>query len=56
MKHIKHEKKRDAIKAATDELVASINNSKKKLIELAENTADKYDVGVKVCDISAEIK
>ena len=33
MKHIKHEKKRDAIKAATDELVASINNSKKKLTD-----------------------
>lgn len=33
MKHIKHEKKRDAIKAATDELVASINSSKKKLTD-----------------------
>lgn len=40
-----------------DEMAVSIiNNSKRKLIELAENTADKYEVGVKVCDISAEIK
>lgn len=40
-----------------DEMAVSIiNNSKNKLIELAENTAEKYDVGVKVYDISAEIK